>query len=321
MKMNGTCNDKRMIRLLMILFLPLMLLTSGCSVYNSVFNSSSEKAATNSDRTLWHSREQNVRIVKQDIAKSGAGAQNDHPIMLDPGQIRHALASLEVRFTRDGKLVPVFTEAELDVLGSKLSEGLAQAGPNEDITFVIIGQRRAVYGIAKQRKVTTGRVFYKDGKLNVIFGKMVADIGEHADFRFDPLSPGSRTKPVSHEWILEDEPDVQFYAGGDMIRSDWVVMDLASMVAHEALGTKPVVTARSSSEMSAGSPQRVSTPQETGQGQGPAYQASTVTQISQPGKVNRSIEERLQILNNLKNKQLITDEEYKTKRASILNDL
>ena len=56
------------------------------------------------------------------------------------------------------------------------ARALSQAGPNEDVTFVVVGQRKAVYGLAKQRKVTTGRVFYREGKLNIIFGKMIDDI-------------------------------------------------------------------------------------------------------------------------------------------------
>ena len=35
----------------------------------------------------------------------------------------------------------------------------------------------------------------------------------------------------------------------------------------------------------------------------------------------KGIEERLMILNDLRNKKLITDEEYRTKRMDILNDL
>ena len=247
--------------------------------------------------------------------------QNDHPIMLEPGQIRSALASLEVRLTQADKPVPVFTSPELDVLGKQLSEGLVQAGPGEDVTFVVVGQRRAVYGLAKQRKVTSGRVFYKEGKLNIIFGSLVDDLKDNADPRIDIKGPGLRTRPVSHGWELEDEPDMQFYAGGDMIRRDWVVLDLASMVAREALGNKPEKTGKIGSETPAPTPERVSAPHETGQAPPQAYQPPTVAQAPQTGKPSKTIEERLLILNDLRNKKLITDEEYMAKRANILDDL
>ncbi len=317
MESDGTFLRKYVVWLITVLMLILCIVTSGCSLFNSASKSSDASIAYKS-RTIWHSREQNVRIESQDSARGGMVTQNDHPIMLEPGQIRSALASLEVRLTQADKPVPVFTSPELDVLGKQLSEGLVQAGPGEDVTFVVVGQRRAVYGLAKQRKVTSGRVFYKEGKLNIIFGSLVDDLKDNADPRIDIKGPGLRTRPVSHAWELEDEPDMQFYAGGDMIRRDWVVLDLASMAAHEAMGTKPAKTGRTVSER----PSAVSNaPQETGQAQVPAYQQPTVTQVPQTGRTSKSVEERLLILNDLKNKKLITDEEYKAKRANILNDL
>jgi hypothetical protein len=70
----------------------------------------------------------------------------------------------------------------------------------------------------------------------------------------------------------------------------------------------------------------VTAPQETGQAQppphqAPAYQPPPGAQVPQTGKASKTIEERLLILNDLKKKKLITDEEYKEKRANILNDL
>lgn len=325
MKRTGMLLKKHFAWLIMIGMLPACLATSGCSLFSSA-SKQSDTTTGSSDRTIWHSRDQSVRLEKQDGGKGGYVTQNDHPIMLDPGQIRSALASLEVRLTQADRPVPVFTGPELDTLGKQLSDGLAQAGPDQDVTFIVTGQRRAVYGLAKQRKVTSGRVFYKEGKLNIIFGKMVEDLKEHSDPRLEPNTPGLRTRPVSHAWTLEDEPDMQFYSGGDMIRSDWVMLDLASMVAHDALGTKSAKTGKLTSEAPVTAPERATAPQETGQLQAPSYQAPVyqapaVAQVPQSGKASKSIEERLMMLNDLKNKKLITDEEYKSKRASIINDL
>ncbi len=333
MERTGACLKKGLSRVILVFLLPLLLVTMGCSI----FKSSPESSTMNAERTIWNSRESNVRIVKQDGIKGGTFLQNDQPIMLDSGQIRTALAALEVRLPESDKTITVFTGAELDTLCPKLSEGLSQAGPDQDVTFVIVGLRKALFGLAKQRKVTTGRVFYKEGKLNIIFGKMVEDLVrqgstiEHDyqamnDYRLNDLVPGSRIRAVSHSWSLEEVPDMEFYSEGGMKRSDWVVLDLASMVANEAMGTKPVKTGKITSEAPVTAPERVTTPQETSQVQTPSYQAPTyqppaVTQVPQTGKASKTIEERLRILNDLKNKKLITDEEYKAKRAAILNDL
>ncbi len=312
MKLDGRafkgCHTKSIIVLIIILAIGV----SGCSLFRS-----SGPESKNVERTIWHSREQNVRIVPPDVRKGAASVANDQPVMLEPGQIRRALASLEVQLPKEEKLVPVFTKPELDLLCGKLSEGLAQAGPNEDISFVSVGDRKAIYGLAKQQKVTTGRVFYQDGKLNIIFGKMVDDLKPVlGDYRLNPLTPGSRLNSISHEWVLEDEPDMQFHAEGGMVRTDWVMLDLASMAAHEALGIKPAITGRTVSETTVKVPERTVAPRE-----GSQLQTPTVTQAPQTGKTSKTIEERLLILNNLKNKKLITEEEYKKKRAEILNEL
>jgi len=333
MERTGTGLEKGLILVVMVFLLPLLFATAGCSI----FKSSPESSPVNAERTIWNSRESNVRIVKQDVIRGGTYLQNDQPIMLDYGQIRTALAALEVKLSGGDKTIPVFTGAELDTLCPKLSEGLSLAGPDQDVTFVIVGLRKALYGLAKQRKVTTGRVFYREGKLNIIFGKMVADLVhegstiEHDyqamnDYRLSSLVPGSRIRPVSHSWSLEEVSDMEFHSEGGLKRSDWVVLDLAAMAAYEALGTKPAKTGKITSETPAAAPESATTTQEAGQTQSPTYQVPTyqppvVTQGPQAGKASKSIEERLRILNDLKNKKLITDEEYKAKRANILNDL
>jgi len=304
MKNAGTCLKRGAFGLSLLLLVAICFGTAGCSLFKSNVAQSGE------DRTIWHSREQNVKIVKQDSVKGGVVTPNDHPIMLDSGQIRNGLASLYVRLTENEKSVPVFTNPELDVLCGKLSEGLSQAGPNEDVTFVVTGQRKAVYGLAKQRKVTSGRVFYREGKLNIIFGKMIDDIWENVDERYYPRTPGSRTQPVSHKWVLEEQPDAQFYASGGMLRGDWLVLDLATMAAHEALGSKPAKAAVDESGTSRKENVFLENKQE------PAV--ATPTPSAKPAK---TLEERLIILNDLKNKKLITEEEYKAKRANLLNEL
>ncbi len=293
-------------------FLLLCFMTSGCSICNSLFKSSADRSSANAERTIWssralyageHSGEEYVRIVKQDRPSVGMIQQNDHPIMLQSGQIRTALSELEVRPSTGDKPIPIFTGRELDILGKRISEGLALAGPDEDITFAVIGQRSVLFGFAKRPKATTGRVFYKDGKMNIIFGRVVDEVKEHIDPRLEPMTPGSRSRQVSHKWTLPDEPGMQLYSAGDMIRSDWVMLDLAGL------------------ESSATTPERVTAPPESLQTQPPAHQAPVVAPVPKAGKPGKTIEERLLILNDLKKKKLITDEEYKAIRANILDDL
>jgi len=256
----------------------------GCSTLKSITSNKDSKL-------LFKSRDQFVRIVGQDSIKGVKVPANGQPVSLDEGQIRMALNSLEFMTPGKDSSSPVFDAPELDVLSRYLSAALAQAGPEEDVVFAVIGDYKAVYGLAKEQMYTSGRVFYRDGKLNIIFGDIHGKYFANTDRRLYPLAPGSRGKSSVHTWALLNQPDQEFHSGPEGQRTDWVVLDLASMEARAAMGEKaatqpPVV---------------------------PGYQPFYGAQ--------KSVEERLQILNELKNKKLITDDEYQNKRLDILKDL
>jgi hypothetical protein len=273
---------------------------AGCSLFKA-----SDASSAKGVKTVWHSGQQNVKIERQDLKGS---SPNDQPIVLASDQVRNAFAALEVRMKPSAKPVPVFTNPEIDLLETHITEALAQAGPNEDVTFSIIGQRKAIYGLAKERKVTSGRVFYRDGKLNVIFGRMVEDIGQYDGVSAKPITsatspgPGMRSKPVPHDWVLEMGPYMQFHPDAGRYRTDWIEVDLAAVAAAEALGLQE--KAREEAKEAA----RQAVAQEQA-GSAPV------------GKTSKTVEERLLALDNLKSKKLITEEEYKAKRADILKDL
>ena len=255
---------------------------AGCSTLKSITGNTDSKQ-------LFKSRDQFVRIIKQDTVKGAKMPVNGHPVSLDEGQIRMALSSLEFMTPGMESSSPVFEDAELDVLARYLPTALAQSGPGEDVAFAVVGNFKAVYGLAKEQMYTSGRVFYRDGKLNIIFGEIHGKYWPNADRRLYPLAPGSRFKSTVHTWALLNQPDQEFYAGPEGQRTDWVLLDLASMEARAAMGEKAATTQ---------SPAVV-----------PYYGAQ------------KSVEERLQILNDLKNKNLITAEEYEKKRLEILKDL
>jgi uncharacterized protein YceK len=259
---------------------------SGCSLVKSVTTSESEA------KQLFKSREQYVRIVKQDGAKGVKVPPNEHPVSLDEDQIRNALSTLEITIPGNSKSTPVFTKPELDTLGKYLSQGLAQATPEEDVAFALVGDHRTAFGLAKEPKYTSARVFYRDGKLNLIFGKIHEDYKQYVDRRLYPLAPGSRTVPSVHKWQLLGQPDQDFYMSSGGQRTDWVVLDLASMEARSAMGEKAS-----------------------------ASQAPSVSGDQPFSAGQKSVEERLQILNELKSKKLITEEEYQQKRLDILKEL
>lgn len=254
----------------------------GCSTLKSITSNKDSKL-------LFKSRDQSVRIVEQDSVKGVKTPANGHPVSFDEEQMRMALSSLEFMTPGKDSSSPVFDKPELDVLARYLSTALSQAGTTEDVTFAVVGNFKAVYGLAKEQMYTSGRVFYRDGKLNIIFGEIHGKYWPNADRRLYPLAPGSRFKSTVHTWALLAQPDQEFYSGPEGQRTDWIVLDLASMEARAAMGEKAATT------------------------QAPAAMPNYGAQ--------KSVEERLQTLNDLKNKKLITDEEYEKKRLDILKEL
>ena len=252
---------------------------------------------------LWQSRDQFVAIEKQDGA--GTAEANDHPAKLSADRLRSMLASLEITETGKDKPLPVFNEPEREKLVELLREGLSQAGPGEDVTFAVIGQFPALMGLVRERKVTTGRVFYRNGELNIIFGMVHRDFSENEDRRLAPFVPGSRTRPAELGGKISaaaGEP------GSTMKREDWIVFSSAS------IGTSPGMPGESATP--AMKPEQAERrPPETD------TTRKQESKPAEPGKQGRTVEERLMLLNDLKNKKLITDEEYRAKRQEILNEL
>jgi hypothetical protein len=149
-------------------------------------------------------------------------------------------------------------------------------------------------GLLKERMVTTGRVFCRDGELDIIFGDVHRSVRENEDRRLYPLLPGSRGTTTPREWRLAAK------AGGETFeqkRPDWITFPLAAPPA-------PAVAP----------PAREST--------GMEQKSAPAVSPAKPAPAGRkNAEERLMILNELHNKKLITDEEYRAKRLEILNEL
>lgn len=233
-------------------------------------------------RQLWQSRDQFVALERQDGSTANPAQPNDHPADLTLDRLTAILESIEIRTADGGKPEPLFTRPAVQALAPQLQQALHQASPREDVTFAIIGLYNAMYGLAKGPKVTTGRVFYKGGRLNIIFGLVQQDVNDRDDRRLSPFTPGSRQKTSKGEWALLPQPGQNGY---NLVRKDWVTFGDEWQTA--------------------------------------VSQTPAIEKNAPPEKHRdmRSPTERLIILNDLKNKGLISEEEYRGKRLEILNGL
>ena len=241
--------------------------------------------------SLWQSRDQFVTLEPQDPAADGVAPANDHPLELSAEQLSYLLGAIDLRSAKNEASEPLFTAKMLQLLAPYLQKGLSQAAPGQDVTFAVIGFHETLYGLGKQPKVTTGRLFSQGGKLCLIVGIAQQDVDDRDDRRLKPFTPGARRKPVtSGAWTLVPHGGQQVFT---QKRADWVEFGKESLAA-------PVPPPVAERKPTASQP---------------------FLDIPQGRAVERSPADRLTTLNDLKNKGLISDEEYRAKRLEILNGL
>lgn len=244
-------------------------------------------AAAAERHLLWQSRDQFVALEPQDAEKTGPATPNEHPATLTDVQLATLLVPLQFQPTGSAASEPLFTRKTLETLTPQLILGLQKAAPGEDITFAVIGLHDALYGLSKEPRVTTGRLFVRSGRLNLIIGLAQRDVNEREDRRLAPFTPGSRKAAAAGEWLLHVPTEPSGYT---MVRRDWVSV---------ATGWQPPPSADST----------------------PTAPANQSPAVPNRREQSRSPAERLTTLNELKTRGLITDEEYRSKRLQILNDL
>jgi hypothetical protein len=245
---------------------------------------------------LWSANDQWVKIEPQDDA---AASPNDHPAQLASEAVSNALAALRIRIVDEGTaaetLRSVFTAEELRNLAPRIASGLAKAGPRQDVTFSTIGSHpRAAGGLVKDPGVNAGRVFYDDGKINVIFGELQSGYRKRNVYGqrtedFTLRQQGSRTQAAEHEWALAARPGVELHSNAGGVRNDWVEIDTAAVASGAAAVSQAPAAAT------------------------PAGPVAT--------KSGADIEQRLKTLKELRDKNLISEEAYRAKMQELLSEL
>ena len=334
-------------------------MVTGCSTMSSYIPFIGKKKPQETFvKKLWTSGEQFVAIEKQDRQQGVAVRPNQHITEISVERVRSMLESMELRSSGKDKSMPLFNEDEIKILSEYIPVGLALSGPDEDVTFAIIGLYVEALGVLKKREVTTGRVFYQDGRINIIFGDIHRELketmGVKEDRRLNPFLPGSRAGSVGYQdGTILPKPGGEIFAKN---RQDWVAFQLGSAEGqalaqadqetgeetppvrrdntgtlspapdHLASGTPKNTVPQAPPAEQKYSPPTAATPGYTPATVAPRYTGSAVrdyrsnAQGAQPA-VKKSIEERLVILNNLRNKRLITEDEYREKRMNILSEL
>ncbi|EIJ44297.1 hypothetical protein BegalDRAFT_3487 [Beggiatoa alba B18LD] len=300
---------------------------------------------------LWRFKdEQYVRLAPNE----GASA-NQHPAEFTTDRIRAILAPLQVE--RDKTTIPIFEDRELDILSPAIATGLSRATPAEDVTFAIIGMHRGL--ISNENRVTTGRIFYQAGALQLVFGDLHAEIDYSQDRRLHPFIAGSRYKNTATTWKIVPQTGLTVQQAQISIAVDAFVQAAQQRALSREMPEKlagetqkvsaetarlteevsqlkaEVQTLRQSPNTTAQSPamlKATTTPpaetQELKQAVSKLQQevktlkqTPPVVSSTSPTATATSVEERLLTLKSLREKNLITEAEYQQKRKQILDSL
>ncbi len=270
-----------------------------------------------------------IKYADQDESKFG---RNEHPIELNKKELQLALRALVIPddgfFASDEEIKAIFTVQQIQLLSEQLPKALKNAKSEQDIIFVLESVKTKLLGL-KDKAYTTGRIFFNEGKLNIIIGEYDFFRNEAFEKTYDPggqsavpynFNLGKRTKPSkAFKGISINITGIE-NKKLNKIRHDWFVIDVKvaaeAYIAEKNKKQNPVRVEDKQLKIEAAklAKQRREMRAEM------ARMRKEVQAVSK-GSSTKSIEERMTTLDELLGKKLITQEEYDSKRKEILNDI
>lgn len=279
---------------------------------------------------IWEGDDQSVVLAPQDDA---GAPPNEHPVDLQPQDIETMLSNLRFSHAdqeRDTPPVAVFNKEQVQVLSDAFSRGLSRATPSQDVTFSVVGAHRLAPGaLAMRNRLTAGRAFFREGKLNVIFGNIQSpyrkkNIYGRLEQDFYRRNFGSRTTPGAPESLLVAGTGASLHPEGDRQREDWVVFDVSAAAATDSIVPLPSPPTAAPD----GSPEQRQVPAPAAHPAPavrptvrPATGSPSDEASHEPSGKTPDIEQRLERLKRLRDKDLISEEIYREKVDEILDEL
>jgi len=271
------------------------------------------------------------KYADQDETKYG---KNDHPVELDAKTITNALKSLEFTeksFLSRETIRTVFSVSQTNLLSKQVAKGLKNAKPGQDIIFVMEGGSRKLI-ILNEKNFVAGRVFYKEGKLNIILGEYDMARNDSLEMVIDPSGRGAVAYSFNHGQRSRDSkkfdgaviavPGVENKHFGKKLRKDWFMIDveIASKAYLTALNERKNPSSRDDKRLQVEAAKLARERREMRTEM--ARMRKQMKEINLgAGSSSKTPEERIVTLGQLREKELITQEEYDTRRKEILNDI
>jgi hypothetical protein len=225
-----------------------------------------------------------IRLVRREPGSK----PNQHPASVSPAILSQQLAAIQ--FVADSAAQRLFSADEVAELTAPLAQALASAGPDDDV--VLLSTSRRGEGFLTPPTGVTARLFVQDGALQVLLNDTRLDfVNRYRGTNIEPeFVYGSRAKAG---------PAVVQSGGARNVRADWLAVSLTTPPVEA--GTPPAAAAKPVPAPPAAAP-------------APAPAA-------QPAASGDEIERRLTTLKRLRERNLISEEEYQQKRREILQQL
>ncbi len=195
--------------------------------------------AVEAPKTIWERDGEYVRLIDRGSAR---GARNNHPAKITPQTLTTILASLKVAPENKkpddtvvnielNKAISLFSPAATQRFGKALAAAFRRAGPDQDIVFQ--GKdNTSLVGFLKKPVHTTGRVFWKNRRLNIIFGSVHKSIvkrwlfGREVGLANPPRKAERGVMVTNPGYRIALTPGVRHMkTRGGKTRPDWIVID------------------------------------------------------------------------------------------------
>lgn len=259
------------------------------------------------------------------------GAVNDHPVLnVDVESLAQLLASLQVHSEEADKTVYLMEKDAAIDAAQELAHALRRVNDNQDIHMVTY---RSLGGLLNTRRFATGmRVFFRDGNLNLIFGQVDEFQDEFSNRRRNGESArlGSRDTAKLVGGNVQAANGLQFKEG----RTDWLIYPLAqTMPTKASVGfDKETDIPQIKGQVEAGQP--TIAPKHSSQlkpapivesSQSRQVPSAPTTKTVKPDGIAenrwRDLEEGLETLERLHSKNLISEQEFQSKRKVLLDSI
>ncbi len=288
---------------------------------------------------LWQSRRQYIRIETR--VGGDDVPPNQHPAELDEQVLRRVLSSLMVRHRTEGFFgfgekeedpLPVFTPQMVELLSRHAAEAFPKLEPSQELSFVLFGY----YGgrLFNDKKAIGGRLFYLDDRLQLLLGDVhrsvyfgpgrdFRGIEWEADVRLYPYKTGRRgAAPAEAAWTMVLPEGAAFQKVGGEARFDWLAINTAAFPTLPAAALQPATGAATPapSDESLGRLREESRQLKLEFARLRKY-IRELEQGANAGEAPELVEKRLMLLQKLRARELISEEEYQAKRAHLLEEL